>query len=217
MQPGESKDVAVKLIPIEPGEHRLVARAQAARGLKSEAEARTVVEGLPSLFLEIGHIDDPLEVGAETAYEIRLANTGTKAESNIEVVCTIPEQLEFRGAKCSATLRYRHEGRDLIFEPLPRLAPKADVIYRVQVRGVAPGDIRFRTRIKADGLKEPVLREENTRVYSDGDTTRPTPPAVNVPAPRPMPGVSAPAPAPSIPSLEPSGASLPAPQPSPAK
>ena len=41
------------------------------------------------------------------------------------------------------------------------------MIYRVQVRGVAPGDIRFRTRVKSDSVKEPVMREDSTRVYSD--------------------------------------------------
>jgi hypothetical protein len=205
LQPGQSREMAVDLIPIEAGEHRLVAQAQAARGLKSEAETRTLVEGLSSLSIDVGHTDDPLEVGAETIYEIRLANTGTKMETNIEVACTLPEQLEFRAAKCSTPVRFRQEGQEIFFETLPRLAPKADVIYRVQVRGIAPGDIRFRTRIKADGLKEPMQREESTRIYSDG-------------APLPsVPGAGAPAPNSSIPRPEPQSAppskepSLPAP------
>ena len=219
LQPGQSKDIAVDLIPIQAGEHRLVAQAQAARGLKSEAETRTMVEGLSSLFIEVGHGDDPLEVGAETTYEIRLANTGTKMETNIEVVCTLPEQLEFRAAKCSTTLRYRHEGRELIFEALPRLAPKADVIYRVQARGVAPGDIRFRTRIKADGLREPMVREESTRIYSDGAPLPPAPaaPAPNSSVPAPAPNTSVPAPAPMPQQLPPPlpapGVPAPAPRP----
>ena len=33
--------------------------------------------------------------------------------------------------------------------------------------GVAPGDLRFRARITADGLTEPVLKEESTKVYGD--------------------------------------------------
>ena len=55
----------------------------------------------------------------------------------------------------------------MVFEPLPKLAPRADAIYRVNVRGLAPGDVRFRARIKADGLTDPVLREESTKVYGD--------------------------------------------------
>jgi uncharacterized repeat protein (TIGR01451 family) len=192
--PGQSREIAVDLIPIEAGKHRFIAYAKTSHGLKAEAESHTLVEGLPSLFMEVAHVDDPIEVGAETAYEIRVANTGTKTETNVEVICTLPEQIEFRSAKCSTTLRYRQEGRELVFEPLPRLAPKADVIYRVQVRGVAPGDIRFRTRIRADGLKEPVLREESTRVYSDDSPVRAA--SYNTPAPQaPATGNTMPIPA----------------------
>lgn len=213
LQPGQTKDITVDLIPIETGEHRLVAHAKSARGgLKSEAETRTVVDSLASLFIEVGHVDDPLEVGTETAYEIRVANAGSRTENNVEVVCTLPPQLEFKGAKCTTTLRYRQEGRDLIFEPLARLAPKADVIYKIQVKGVAPGDVRIRTRIKSDGLKEPVTREESMRIYSDdaplrsgssGVPTAVTPtPVTPTPAPTPSPVVPAPnatLPTPTIP------------------
>jgi uncharacterized repeat protein (TIGR01451 family) len=207
LQPGQSKDVAVNLIPTEIGEHRLTAEAKAARGLKSAADIRTNVEGISSLFLEIGHVDDPIEVGSDTEYEICVRNTGTKLETNVEVICTLPEQLEFKGAKCSTTLRYRQEGRDLIFEPLPRLAPKADVIYRVQVRGIAPGDIRFRTRIKSDNVREPVMREDSTRIYSDEGPSRPAPSAPAAPTAPTTPTV----PSSSDPVIIPKGAPIPAP------
>ncbi|HZZ79260.1 MAG TPA: hypothetical protein VFE62_12130 [Gemmataceae bacterium] len=198
LAPGKSKELSVDLIPTEIGEHRLIAHAKTPRGLKSEAEVRTIVEGLPSLEMEVTHLDDPIEVGAQTAYEIRVANKGTKTETNVEVVCTMPEQLEFVNAKCTTTLRYRQEGRNLVFEKLPRLAPRAEVIFRVQVKGIAPGDIRFQTRIRADGLKDPVLREESTRIYSDEmpqkstPTVQPTPftvptPMSVTPAPTPVP------------------------------
>jgi uncharacterized repeat protein (TIGR01451 family) len=228
LQPGQSKDIAVELIPIETGDHRLVALAKGGPGLRSEADARTVVEGLPALFIEVGHLDDPIEVGAETAYEIRVVNTGTKMETNIEVVCTLPEQLEFRGAQCNTKLSYRQHDRDLIFEPVARLAPRADVTYRVQVKGTAPGDIRFRTRIKSDSMREPVLREEPTRIYSDempvrsGTSLVPTPvvptpapkagPTMITPTPRPNETVPAPLPAPTIPAPKSSEVVIPAPK-----
>jgi hypothetical protein len=47
------------------------------------------------------------------------------------------------------------------------LAPRVDAIYRVSVRCLAAGDLRFQARMKADGLTLPVLREESTRVYGD--------------------------------------------------
>ena len=52
------------------------------------------------------------------------------------------------------------------------MAPRADAIYRVNVKGTAPGDLRFRARIKADGLSDPVLKEESTKVYGDDSGSR---------------------------------------------
>jgi uncharacterized repeat protein (TIGR01451 family) len=167
LPPGQSREVSLELSAVSAGEHHLRASVTAARGLRGEAEALTRVEGLSALLMELADADDPVEVGADTSYEIRVTNTGSKMETNLELVCTLPERMELRGAKCSAGCHYRAEGRDVIFAPLPRLAPKADVVYHVQVRGTAPGDLRFRARIRADGLTQPVLREESTKVYGD--------------------------------------------------
>jgi uncharacterized repeat protein (TIGR01451 family) len=117
--------------------------------------------------MELVDVDDPVEVGKETSYEIRVTNTGTKTETNLQVTCTIPEQMEFKGARGAAGCQFKVEGREVIFEALPRLAPRVDAIYRVSVRCLAAGDLRFQARMKADGLTLPVLREESTRVYGD--------------------------------------------------
>ena len=106
-------------------------------------------------------------MGAETSYEIRVTNTGTKTETNLQLTCTVPDKMEFRGARGPAGCQFKQEGRDIIFEPLPRLAPRADAIYRVKVRGLAAGDLRFQARMRADDLTVPVLKEESTKVYGD--------------------------------------------------
>ena len=140
---------------------------QRGRGLKADTEIVTRVEGLSALLMELVDLDDPVEVGAETAYEIRVTNTGSKTETNLQLICTVPDKMEFRRARGPANCQHYVEGKDVIFEPLPKLAPRADAIYRVNVRGIAPGDLRFCARIKADGLTVPVLKEESTKVYGD--------------------------------------------------
>ena len=165
--PGETKEVSLELIAVNPGEHRNKAVAAAARGLKAEGETVTRVEGLPALLMELVDLDDPVEVGTETSYEVRVTNTGTKTETNLVLICTVPEKMEFRGAKGAAGLGFKVEGKEVIFEPLLKLAPRADAIYRINVKGSAPGDLRFRAKIKADGLEEAVLKEESTKVYGD--------------------------------------------------
>lgn len=167
LTPGQAREVSLTAMASQAGEQKHKVTAAAARGLKSEAEVVTRVEGLSALLMELVDLDDPLEVGAETSYEIRVTNTGSKTETNLQLVCTLPDKMEFRGAKSGAGTKYRVQGKEVIFDPLPKLAPRADVVFRVMVRGAAPGDLRFRARITADGLSDPVLKEESTKVYGE--------------------------------------------------
>jgi uncharacterized repeat protein (TIGR01451 family) len=167
LTPGQSREVTMETVAINTGNHKHLANVTAARGLKTEADITTRVEGLPALLMELVDLDDPVEVGADTAYEIRVTNTGSKTETNLQLICTVPDKMEFRGAKGAADCKFHVNGKEVVFEPLPRLAPRADAIYRVNVRGIAPGDLRFRASITADGLTQPVLKEESTKVYGD--------------------------------------------------
>jgi len=56
----------------------------------------------------------------------------------------------------------------VIFEPLAKLAPRADAIYRVTVRGITPGDVALPGPAAGRrDLLSPVVREESTKVYGD--------------------------------------------------
>ena len=167
LTPGQSREVSMEVVAVNTGEHKHKATVTAARGLKNDAEIITRVEGLSALLMELVDLDDPVEVGSETAYEIRVTNTGSKTETNLRLICTIPDKMEFRGAKGAADCKFQVKGKEVIFEVVPRLAPRADAIYRVKVRGIAPGDLRFLARITADGLTVPVHKEESTKVYGD--------------------------------------------------
>jgi uncharacterized repeat protein (TIGR01451 family) len=167
LEPGQSKEVTLDLLAVNPGEYKLKAAVTAARGLHAEGEVLTRLEGLPGLQMELADIEDPVEVGKDDSYEIRVANTGTRTETNLQVTCTLPPQMSYVAAKAPAGCTVHVEGQNVVFSPLPRLAPRADVIYRVSVHCLRPGDLRFQARVRADGLEQPVLREESTRVYGD--------------------------------------------------
>jgi uncharacterized repeat protein (TIGR01451 family) len=163
--PGQSREVKLDVMAINPGEHSHKATALASRGLKVDNELTTRVEGLSAILLEVVDTEDPLEVGAETVYEIRITNTGSKTETDIKLVCNIPEKMEFKGAQ--GPTRFHAEGRDIVFDALPKLAPRADAIYRITAKGVAPGDVRFKSQITSTLLQEPVIEMEATRIYAD--------------------------------------------------
>jgi hypothetical protein len=163
--PGKTKEVRVEAAPTAIGEHRQHFVVQAAHIQAAETDVKTKAEGVASLVTEVVDTEDPIEVGAETTYEVRIVNTGSKDDGNVQLVCMVPEKMELRSAQGPS--RYRTEGRKLIFEPLVRLAPRGDALFRITTRGIAPGDVRFQIQITSTNLTEPIVRTESTRIYSD--------------------------------------------------
>lgn len=163
--PGQTKDVSLQVVAINPGEHRHHVTAQGARGLRVDTEIMTRVEGLPAMLLEVVDTEDPIEVGADTCYEVRITNTGSKTESDIKLVCTLPDKMVFKSAQ--GPVSFHEAGKEVVFESLPKLAPRADAIFRVNVKALAAGDVRFRAQITSANLVEPVMEMESTRIYED--------------------------------------------------
>jgi hypothetical protein len=116
--------------------------------------------------MELADVDDPIEVGAETAYEIRVTNHGSAPATNVEVRALVPKAMSIKA--CQGPTEYKIEGQEVVFNAIPKLAPKADAVYRINVKANAVGDVRFRARLASDSLSEPVIGEEGTKVYSDG-------------------------------------------------
>jgi uncharacterized repeat protein (TIGR01451 family) len=84
--PGQSREVHVEVQALNPGEFKHKAVAAGARGLSSTADLATRVEGLSALLLEMVDTEDPIEVNSDTAYEVRITNTGTKMETLVPVL-----------------------------------------------------------------------------------------------------------------------------------
>jgi uncharacterized repeat protein (TIGR01451 family) len=162
---GQAREVRLELAAVAPGEHRQRVAAQSAQGQAADVEVRTRAEGVSALVAEVVDTDDPIEVGAETTYEVRLVNTGSKEDTAVALICTIPDKMEFKAAQ--GPCRFHVQGRNVVFDALPRLAPRGDALFRVTVRGIAPGDARFKIQVNSASLTEPLMRTESTRVYAD--------------------------------------------------
>lgn len=163
--PGQTREVQLEVQAINPGEHKHKATAVGARGLRAESEVMTRVEGVSALLVELVDTEDPIEVNGDTAYEVRITNTGSKTETDIKLVASVPEKMQFKNAQGPA--RYREEGKTIVFEPIQKLAPRADAIFRINVKALEPGTVRFQIQVTSTNLTEPVIKMEPTRIYSD--------------------------------------------------
>jgi uncharacterized repeat protein (TIGR01451 family) len=162
---GQKQIISVKGLAKTAGDPVNQAHAHADGGLEAKAIAAVHLEGVPALLLEVVDLEDPIEVGAETVYEIRVVNQGTSPTTNLQIIATVPTGMTARDA--SGPTPHQIHGQQVIYDKLPSLAPKADALFRVKVVGDQPGDMRFKVQMTSDQLRSPVYEEESTRVYKD--------------------------------------------------
>ncbi|MCP4374916.1 MAG: DUF11 domain-containing protein [bacterium] len=163
---GASRKVTMKLKMIEQGAVR-VAMAATAYCSKASGLAVTSVKGIPAILLECVDLEDPIEVGAKETYVITVTNQGTAVGTNIVIKCTLPAEQEFVSA--TAVTKETVKGKTVTFAPLKTLAPKAKTTYRIVVKGVKAGDVRFRVSLTSDQMRSPAGETESTHIYSDDE------------------------------------------------
>ena len=162
---GESGSVELVTMPTESGNHKIVIEGKAEKNLSDKLEETIEVDGLAALVFEVVDVQDPVEVGGEVEYEIRLLNQGTKSAGNVLLSAQLPPGL--RAVAADGPTRGSVEGGRVVFESLNRLAPKADTTFRIRAEGLQAGDQRIRIQLQSDDHRQPVTKEESTLIYSD--------------------------------------------------
>jgi uncharacterized repeat protein (TIGR01451 family) len=120
------------------------------------------VRGIPAILLEVTDLDDPIEIGSATEYEIVVTNQGSAPATNVKVVAMLEESQRFLSATGART---RVAGNVVTFEDIATIPPKGKVTLVLSVTCVAEGDSRFKVSMTADNLGRPVEETESTRIY----------------------------------------------------
>lgn len=165
LEVGKQMTAEFNLKAVDRGKFPILAQANADRGITASDNHDIRVDGIAAILLEVVDVDDPIEVGAVTYYEILVTNQGTEFAKNIRITAKMPEGITLLGAKGPS--KGVINGRTITFEPLEKLAPRADAIYRIKVRTDKVGDLRIEAQAMSDALTAPVKELESTRVYQD--------------------------------------------------
>ncbi len=164
MPAGANGKVALTLLPVQEGEQAIMLDARADLGVVAKSERRLSVEGFSELSFSITNPGGPIELGSETTYEIKVDNSGSKADSNVRVQVLLPQGLELISSEGDAGT----DGRGLVaFQPKATLSPGSEHTYKIRVRGVAPGTHIVKAVVVSDLATTPVTKEESTVVYAD--------------------------------------------------
>jgi uncharacterized repeat protein (TIGR01451 family) len=164
LPPGKPAKVPLTLLPVEEGEQAIQLEATADLNSRATSESTVRVESQAELSFSISDLADPIEQGAETTYEIRLQNTGSRNDSNVQVRLVVPAGMEVIGS--DADVRPDGQG-GMIFAPEQEMPAGSERTYRVRVRGVTPDTHLVKAIVISDQSPKPVTKEESTMVYAD--------------------------------------------------
>ncbi|MFH1745938.1 MAG: DUF11 domain-containing protein [Planctomycetota bacterium] len=130
---------------------------------EAEDDCELEIKGIPAILLECVDDPDPIEIGSSLTYTITVLNQGSALGTNIVIECKLPAEEELVSATGPTTAKA--DGKKITFAPLATLAPKAKAIYKVTIKGVAEGDVRFRVDLMSDQIKTPVMETESSHIY----------------------------------------------------
>ena len=157
--------VPLTLLPIEEGQAVVKLEAKADLGAMAKSERSVQIGSLAELTFSINDSADPIEVGGETTYEIKVTNTGSRADSNVEVALQLPAGIELIS---SSDTQAKTDGNGLIaFGRRNQFPANSEMVFRVVARGVQQGTHIVKAMVRSDQSQVPVNKEESTTVYFD--------------------------------------------------
>ncbi|MEO1614552.1 MAG: hypothetical protein AAFV88_01800 [Planctomycetota bacterium] len=160
---GTDASVSLTLLPVEEGSRVLQTNVTADLGVNSSIEDQVLVDSLAELTFAISDSADPIEVGGQTIYEIRVNNSGSRDDTNVEVLLQLPD-----GLQLVQEGDFTPQGRGKIMFPTRSLLKANDeMVFRVKAVGLAPGRHLVRAVVRSDQSDVAVTKEESIMVYSD--------------------------------------------------
>ena len=132
-------------------------------GMPLSEARKQIAEGIAAVLLEVVDISDPIEVGGQETYVITATNQGSALDHNVQITCVLEDAQEY--VSSDGPTRATVEGRTIRFAPLGTLPAKQKATWRVVVKALRAGDIRFSVTMNTQELGRPVEETEATRQY----------------------------------------------------
>ena len=130
--------------------------------------ANTRVESVANLVMDVKDPAGPVALGEDAVYELRIRNRGTKEAENVEVFAYFSRGVEPVAAEGAPN---RIMPGQVIFQPIPSIAPGAETVMKVRARAEVAGNHVFRAEAHCKPLSARLISEATNLFYADGPAT----------------------------------------------
>jgi uncharacterized protein DUF11 len=114
--------------------------------------------------MSVSDLRDPVRVGAETTFEIRVSNPGDLADRDIRLSVAMPPQLVPSAVGTTGPAAYTIQGQTVQFSPATQIRPGETLTYRVLARAVQLGTGRVTVDLSSANMPQNVTADESTTV-----------------------------------------------------
>jgi uncharacterized repeat protein (TIGR01451 family) len=138
-------------------------------GARGDAEACLAIQGgtTQPLGMTVSDLRDPVSVGNETTYEIRVTNPNAVSDRDVRLTVNVPTQFTPSAVGTSGPATYTIEGQVVTFAAIPELKPGDTLTYRVLATGTRPGVGSVRADLSSANMAQPVSVQEATTVLAN--------------------------------------------------
>jgi uncharacterized repeat protein (TIGR01451 family) len=153
---GQQREVQLRLIPRTAGVQvsQLRVRADDAQEVALDTPLEVRSPEAARVQIKLVGPETALTVGRELVYVVHVANPGTTVLRGVQLTAILPAGMVPRRGEGPTTARV--QGQQIVFDPLPSLAPQSQVALRVRVLGQRPSSGRMQIRVNADQLPTPL-------------------------------------------------------------
>ncbi len=146
-------------------------RVTSQEGAAAEGEACLEIRrDQTQLSMTVDGLDNPVTVGRDLTYEVRINNAGSVADRNVALTVVVPVEMSvIRLGTVGDRTTYDIEGQNVRFKPVAELPPGETLKFRVRVRAVKAGEVKLEAIFKSEGQPQPTTATEETTVLERGE------------------------------------------------
>ena len=131
-------------------------------------QAATPGAAAPRLTMTVADLHDPVTVGKEFTYEIRVKNEGQGADRRVNLAVTVPKEMIVIPLGTRGPTAPDIRGKNITFSPIDEVAAGQTLTFRVRVKAKQPVgqpvQVRLRAQLTSQNLAQPMIVEEETGI-----------------------------------------------------
>lgn len=165
IEPGESRDMTMTFHADEPGNQTIAVAANAYCAQAVRDQVAVNLSGVEAVRLEMIDLVDPVVVGDETVYKIRVKNQGTADSINVGVTATLPDEMSFVSGEGDSRVTAR--GKTVRLAPIARLGAGEEATWRIRAKANQAAKTQLQLKLTTDASPRAVNEQESTTIIAE--------------------------------------------------